>query len=248
MLDDFELELDIARYRESVPVKYSVVLPVYNEVESLEVLLAEVLAAVTGLRERHEVIFVNDGSDDGSKELLEDFKKRLPEIVRVVNVKPRGGQTNAMKVGIVESRGEIVITLDADLQNDPADIARLIEKMDETGSDCVCGWRKARQDTLLKAGLSKTGNFLQRLFTGLKIHDVSCTLRAYKRPCAVRIPLNWEGQHRFIPLCLSMQGFKVAEIVSNHRDRKFGSSKYGHKRIFRVISDFFKILKTKGRK
>jgi len=144
-------------------------------------------------------------------------------------------------------RGNVAVTLDADLQNDPADIPKLLKKMEE-GYDCVCGWRKSRQDTLLKAGLSKFGNIMQRLLTGMRIHDVSCTLRAYRKECVPDIALNWEGQHRFIPLSLSLQGYKIGEIVSNHRKRQFGSTKYSHKRIFRVVSDFFKILKTKGKK
>lgn len=248
MLDDFTLKLDIARYRQNVPVVYSVVLPVYNEEESLEILLAELLSAMAQLQGRHEIIFVNDGSDDTSLKILNEFENRLPEIIKVVDLNKRQGQTNALKRGIQQSSGEYVITLDSDLQNDPADIVKMIGILKQGKADCVCGWRKSRHDTLLKAGLSKTGNFLQRLFTGLKIHDVSCTLRAYKRPCAMRIPLNWEGQHRFIPLSLSLQGFHIDEIVSNHRSRKYGNSKYGHKRIFKVVSDFFKILKTKGTK
>ena len=123
----------------------------------------------------------------------------------------------------------------------------MLKKMEEGNYDCVCGWRKARQDTLLKAGLSKFGNILQRLFTGMKIHDVSCTLRIYKQACIDKIALNWEGQHRFIPLSLSLQGYRIGEIVSNHRLRKFGTTKYSHKRIFRVITDFFKVLKARGR-
>ena len=110
-----------------------------------------------------------------------------------------------------------------------------------------CGWRKARQDTFLKAVFSKLGNILQRMFTGLTIHDVACTLRAYKASWAAKIPLNWEGQHRFIPLSLSLQGCRIGEIVAHHRERKFGYSKYSHKRIFKVVVDFFRILKTRGK-
>ena len=152
-----------------------------------------------------------------------------------------------MKGGLDAGRGELAITLDADLQNDPADIPRMLKKMQEEGDDCVCGWRKARQDTPLKAALSKFGNVVQRVFTGMKIHDVSCTLRIYNRKCMDKLALNWEGQHRFIPLSLSLQGCRIGEVVSNHRLRKFGTTKYNHKRVFRVTADFIKILKTKGR-
>lgn len=228
-------------------IDYSIVIPVYNEEESLSPLLDEIMQAVGSLNRPYEIIFVNDYSSDTSTEILESFVRKFPEIVRVVTMTQRSGQTVSMRKGLDKSIGKIVVTLDADLQNDPADIPKLFAKMEE-GYDCVCGWRKARQDTPLKAGMSKFGNVMQRLFTGMKIHDVSCTLRAYKRHCVDKIPLNWEGQHRFIPLCLSLQGFKVGEIISNHRLRKFGHTKYSNKRVFRVVVDFFKILSVKGRR
>ena len=113
---------------------------------------------------------------------MEGFQKEFPEVVRIVNLGKRSGQTFSLRKGLDTTKGKIAVTLDADLQNDPADIPKMLEKMEE-GFDCVCGWRKARQDTPLKTVLSKTGNVLQRLFTGMKIHDVSCTLRIYKRIC-----------------------------------------------------------------
>jgi len=204
-------------------IVYSVVVPVYNEEESLKPLLGEILQAVTTLNQPYEIIFIDDCSNDKSAQILDEFRSNLPEAVKIIPLSKRSGQTFAMNKGLKAVKGEIAVTLDADLQNDPADIEKLIEKIRE-GNDCVCGWRKSRQDTSLKASLSKLGNILQRVITGLKIHDVSCTLRAYKRPCIERIPLNWEGQHRFIPLCLSLQGFKVDEIVSHHRLRKFGTT------------------------
>ncbi len=226
---------------------YSIVVPVYNEEKSLEPLLTEIQKAMDPLERPYEVIFVNDYSSDGTTTILEDFQKAYGERVRVLTLLRRSGQTEAMRKGMSAARGEIIITLDADLQNDPADIPRLLRKMEE-GFDCVCGWRKARQDRWLKARLSKLGNILQRLLTRLTIHDVSCTLRAYKRSCVPRIPLNWEGQHRFIPLALALQGFRVGEIIAHHRQRRFGHTKYSHKRIFRVIFDFFRVLFARGRK
>jgi len=228
-------------------IEYSIVIPVHNEEESLKPLFEELLQSMTPLNRPYEVIFVDDGSTDRSQEIMEGFRSQFPEVVRLVNLSQRSGQTCGLRKGLDAAKGEFAITLDADLQNDPADIPKMLKKMQD-GYDCVCGWRKSRQDTLLKAGLSKFGNGLQRLFTGVKIHDVSCTLRVYKRKCIDKIALNWEGQHRFIPLSLSLQGYRVGEIVSNHRLRKHGETKYSHKRIFRVITDFFKILKTKGRK
>ncbi len=227
------------------PTQYSIVIPVYNEEESLKELLSEILEVMRVCRS-YEVIFVNDCSSDASLDIVEDFKRGFPEIIRVLKLPERSGQTLALHRGLEMAQGEIVVTLDADLQNDPADIPRLFEKMKE-GYDCVCGWRKARQDTSLKAGLSKLGNVLQRLLTGLKIHDVSCTLRAYRSQCLSKITLKWEGQHRFIPLMLSLQGCRVDEIISNHRKRKYGDTKYSHKRIFRVVLDFFRIIMSRGK-
>ena len=233
--------------KETKPIKYSVVIPVYNEEESLKSLFSELVQALSPLKARYEIIFVDDASDDTSPQIMEDFRKEFPEVVVLVRLPERSGQTFAMRQGLDKVLGEVAFTLDADLQNDPADIPRLLEKMQEGNYDCVCGWRKSRNDKALKAILSKTGNLLQRMCTGLSVHDVSCTLRAYKQHCLPHVTLHWEGQHRFIPLCLSLQGYKVGEIVSNHRSRQYGVSKYSHKRIFRVITDFFRILKTGGK-
>ena len=226
--------------------RYSIVIPVYNEEDSLKELFAEIMKAMTKCQP-YEIIFVDDCSSDRSREILENFKKEFFEIVRVVRLSRRTGQTLALRQGLEMAKGEVVVTLDADLQNDPADIPKLFETMKE-GYDCVCGWRKARQDTPLKAGLSKFGNVLQRLLTGLKIHDVSCTLRVYQRKALSKIALEWEGQHRFIPLMLSLKGCLVGEIISHHRQRKYGYTKYSHKRIGRVIVDFFRILKESRKK
>lgn len=228
------------------PIVYSIVIPVYNEEESLKPLFEELIGVMTPLNRPYEIIFVNDCSSDDSLNILNSFREEFPEVVRILNLAQRSGQTFGLRKGLDAARGELAITLDADLQNDPADIPKMLKKMEE-GYDCVCGWRKTRQDTLLKACLSKFGNILQRIITRMKIHDVSCTLRIYKRRCLDKIALNWEGQHRFIPLSLSLQGYKIGEIVSHHRLRKYGSTKYSHKRIFRVLVDFFRVLKTGGR-
>lgn len=227
---------------------YSIVVPVYNEEESLKPLFSELLKVMVPLNKPYEIVFVNDCSSDQSPAIMAEFEKEFPEVVRVIHLPERSGQTFGLRKGLDASKGAIAMTLDADLQNDPADIPKMLEEMNEGNYDCVCGWRKARQDTLLKAGLSKFGNVMQRTFSGMKIHDVSCTLRIYKRECVDKIALNWEGQHRFIPLSLSLQGYRVGEIVSNHRLRQFGSTKYSHKRIFRVVTDFFKVLKARGKK
>ncbi|MBF0385736.1 MAG: glycosyltransferase family 2 protein [Candidatus Omnitrophica bacterium] len=225
---------------------YSVVIPVFNEQYSLGLLFCELLNVLTPLKVPYEIIFVNDCSDDQSGMTLDRFSREFPEAVKLVNLTQRSGQTEALRAGLQESCGKTIFTLDADLQNDPADIPKLIKELNK-GFDCVCGWRKSRYDTKLKTLLSKLGNIMQRAITGLQIHDVSCTLRAYKRECLSSVPLNWPGQHRFIPLSLSLSGYKISEIESNHRKRRFGASKYSHKRIFKVIMDFFRILSERGK-
>lgn len=230
-------------YEEGAPrrIDCSLVIPVYNEEESLRPLLSEILQVMAALHRTYEIIFVDDGSSDETPKILGEFKRQLPEAVCVVTLPRRSGQTAALREGLAAARGETVVTMDADLQNDPADIPSMISKLNE-GFDCVCGWRKARQDTPLKAGLSKLGNLLQRRITRGAVHDVSCTLRVYKNSCAARIPLDWEGQHRFIPLNLSLQGYKIGEVTTHHRARQFGRSKYSHNRIFGVVRDFFRTL------
>lgn len=224
-------------------VKYSMVVPVFNEEESLEILLKEIETVFSKIDGNYEVVFVNDGSTDTSLKIMKQQDQKNPGIIQIVNLSRRSGQTFALKKGLRAALGDVLVTLDADLQNDPADIPKLIAKMEE-GFDVVCGWRKNREDPFLKKILSQFGNIMQRLISGMRIHDVSCTLRAYKRECAGQLTLDWEGQHRFIPLILSRKGFKITEIISHHRERQFNVSKYGHKRIFKVMGDFLKILLT----
>jgi glycosyltransferase involved in cell wall biosynthesis len=226
-------------------MKYSFVIPVYNEEESLKPLVDEIAEVMKKVSEGFEIILVDDCSDDRSPAIMDEFQKNDPEGVQVVRLPERCGQTFAMRKGLDAMRGEYAVTLDADLQNDPHDLPKMITKMSE-GYDVVCGWRKTREDKFLKAKLSKFGNVLQRLVSGLKIHDVSCTLRLLTKECAQKAALNREGQHRFIPLSLSLQGYRVGEIVANHRPRRYGQTKYSHKRVFKVVVDFFKILIAKG--
>lgn len=222
-------------------IDYSVVVPVYNEEESLDPLVKELKDQMDKLNRAYEIVFVDDCSSDSSLSKMEGYRKQFPSVVNIIKLLQRSGQTFAMRKGLEAARGKIAITLDADLQNDPADIPRLLIKMEE-GFDMVCGWRKDRRDLTLKKSLSKFGNVLQRTFSGLKIHDVSCTLRAFRRECIPHIALEWEGQHRFIPLSVSKKGYKVGEIVSHHRQRQYGYSKYSHRRIFKVVIDFLKVL------
>jgi glycosyltransferase involved in cell wall biosynthesis len=226
---------------------YSIVIPVYNEENSLRPLVEELASAMEDLQEKYEIIFVNDGSSDESLSVLEALKKEFPQRMEIINLSSHQGQTSAMREGLRGVKGAVAITLDADLQNNPADIPKLLAKI-ALGYDVVCGWRKDRQDPALKVVLSQLANFSQQLVTGLKVHDVACTLRAYRRECLTKILLEREGQHRFIPLVLSRQGFRVGEIIVHHRPRKYGISKYRHDRAFKVVADFVRILFHKGPK
>jgi len=221
----------------------SIVIPVKNEEDSLTDLFRELEAVLSELGKEYEIIFADDCSSDNSPELLSALEREHPRTVRVITLARQSGQTAAMKAGLSLAEGEVVVTMDADLQNDPADIPMLILKL-QGAFDCVCGWRKDRQDKLLKTILSQIGNVLQRVLTGLKVHDTSCTLRAYDARCTKDIPLDRAGQHRFIPLSLSLQGFRVGEILANHRRRRYGRSKYRHRRIGKVVVGFFRVLIT----
>ncbi len=225
---------------------YSIIIPVYNEEKSLKTLYAEIEEAMAALEGEFETIFVDDGSSDSSREVIQEMLASRPGRLRLIPLEQHRGQTHALAAGLEAGTGDIVVTLDADLQNDPRDIPRLVKKMDE-GADVVCGWRRSRQDKFLKTALSRAGNFVQRSLTGLAIHDVACTLRAYKRHCIPAIALKTEGEHRFIPLSLFLQGYKIAEVVSHHRPRKYGQGKYRHKRIFKVIVDFLKLITVQER-
>jgi len=221
---------------------YSIIVPVYNEQESLRPLTQEIFEAMRQMPGGYEIVFVNDASGDHSLQIIRDLCARH-ETVHLIDLDSRHCQTLALQRGIEAARGDILITMDADLQNDPSDIPQLIDKISQ-GFDVCCGWRRSRQDKFFKMLLSKTGNIFQRLFNRCPVHDVSCTLRAYRSKCFKDFSLSWEGQHRFIPLILSLRGWRITEIVCHHRPRKFGHSKYTHKRIFKVVRDFIKVLRT----
>jgi dolichol-phosphate mannosyltransferase len=228
-----------------LPYKYSVVIPVFNEEDSLVPLCEGIEEVMHGMNDFFETIMVNDASTDQSLKILRELQSRFPRSLKIVDLPQRSGQTQALKKGFEVASGDILVTMDADLQNDPADIPRLVAHLHK-GFDVVCGWRRARQDKPLKAVLSKSANFMQRCLTGLSIHDISCTLRVYRRSCLKNLRLDREGLHRFIPLCLSLQGYRVGEIIVHHRERRFGVSKYHHRRIFKVVMDFFHIWLSRG--
>lgn len=220
-------------------INLSVVVPVYNEVESVPALCRSLHEALSGIRRSYEVLLVDDGSSDGTWEKLLEGGRAYPHF-RLIRFRRNFGQTAAMSAGFREAKGDIVITLDADLQNDPADIPRILEKTDE-GYDVVSGWRKDRQDPFLNRRLpSMLANALISKMTGVALHDYGCTLKAYRREIVANLNLYGE-MHRFIPALASWVGGRLAEVPVNHRARQFGASKYGISRTVRVILDLITV-------
>lgn len=213
----------------------SLVIPIYNEAPNIEALYGEVTTALDGWGRPYEVLLIDDGSTDGSAELLARLPARDPR-VRVIRFRKNFGQTPAFSAGFAHARGRIIITSDGDLQNDPRDIPMLVARLEE-GYDIVCGWRKDRKDTLVTRRIpSVIANKLISRATGVELHDYGCSLKAFRSE--VVKPLRLYGEmHRFIPAIASEFGVKVAEVVVNHRARRAGTSKYGLSRTIRVILD-----------
>ena len=218
----------------------SLVIPVYNEEESLPHLFDAIHNALDTLSRSWEVILVDDGSQDHSLDVLKDLAEKDPEHIRVVAFRRNFGQTAAIAAGIDHSEGEVIILLDADLQNDPADIPMMLEKLDE-GYDVVSGWRKKRKDTFITRTLpSRMANGLISRVTGVKLHDYGCTLKAYRREVITGFHLYGE-MHRFIPVFAHAVGAKIVEVPVRHHPRRFGQAKYGLERITKVLLDLFTV-------
>src|SRR3989339_134278 len=220
-------------------MKLSLVVPVYNEEENIAQLLKEVKEAMFILSSEYEVIAINDGSKDNSLAVLKD-KAAKDEKIKIVSFKRNFGQTAALAAGFDYATGEVIIPLDADLQNDPRDIPLLLNKLIE-GYDVVSGWRKNRQDKLISRKIpSWIANYIISKTTGVHLHDYGCTMKAYRREVLQGIKLYGE-MHRFIPAIAVWHGAKIAEITINHRERRFGKTKYGISRTFRVILDLLTV-------
>ncbi len=216
-------------------MELSVVVPVYNEEESIKALYSELKDALRPLNADYEIIFVDDGSEDSTPEMLDEIASKDTKI-RVVHFGKNFGQTAALAAGFDIAKGDIIITMDADLQNDPHDIPILLQKLKE-GWDIVSGWRRERKDPFLSRILpSMVANWLISKVTGVKLHDYGCTLKAYRRDVVKNLSLYGE-LHRFLPALASGLGVKITEIPVTHHPRHHGTSKYGMSRIFRVILD-----------
>ncbi|MCH7679188.1 glycosyltransferase family 2 protein [candidate division KSB1 bacterium] len=220
-------------------VKISVVVPLFNEEESLVELYEQLSKAVCSLEKPIEFLFVDDGSTDGSMQVLTELHKKDPQ-VRVVQFRRNYGKSAALGLGFKEARGELIVTLDADLQDEPHEIPKLVKKLEE-GFDLVSGWKKIRNDPFIKKNTSKLFNFVTRKMTGLRIHDMNCGLKVYRRE--VTDTVNVYGQlHRFLPVLAQWQGFKVGEVVVKHSPRKYGKTKFGASRFIAGFLDLVTVL------
>ncbi|MCP3901094.1 MAG: glycosyltransferase family 2 protein [Desulfobacteraceae bacterium] len=213
----------------------SIVIPLLNEEKNLQILFDEISNVFSGSELSYEIIFVDDGSTDSSLEFLKDLQQKHSQVV-VVSLRKNFGQTAAMSAGFDIAGGEIIVSMDADLQNDPNDIPILLKKIEE-GFDIVTGWRFDRKDPFISRKLpSLLANKIISFSTGVKIHDYGCTLKAFKREVIENLHLYGE-MHRFIPAIASAMGISITEVKVNHRPRRFGTSKYGISRTVRVILD-----------
>lgn len=218
----------------------SLIVPVYNEQENLPMLFKAIDQTMRSLGKTWEVVFVDDGSHDDSLSILKQRAEEDPEHVRVISFRRNFGQTAAIAAGLDHSQGDIIVLLDADMQNDPADIPMLLAKLDE-GYDLVSGWRKNRKDNALTRNFpSMLANKLISWVTGVELHDYGCTLKAYRRPVLEGFRLYGE-MHRFIPVFANSVGARITEVIVNHHPRRFGKTKYGLERTVKVILDLFTV-------
>ena len=218
----------------------SIVIPFFNEEDNVQPLYEKLIAALSEVGQSYELIFVNDGSEDATLERLVQLAESDPK-VKVISLLRNYGQTAAMKAGFDHAGGRILIAMDGDGQNDPADIPRLLEKIDE-GYDVVSGWRKNRRDRALSRKVpSIAANWLISRISGVKLHDYGCSLKAYRRSVIRDVRLYGE-MHRFIPIYAAWQGGQITELIVNHHPRLHGESKYGLNRIFKVLLDLLLVM------
>ena len=219
-------------------MKISVIIPVYNEVESINELYKQLLKALQEFS-RYEIIFIDDGSSDGSVETIKKISE-LDNSINLIQFHRNYGKSAALAEGFKHAKGNYIVTMDADLQDDPKEISNLINKLEE-GFDLVSGWKKDRKDPLSKRLPSKFFNFVTRLFTGVHIHDFNCGLKIYRKAVVKTLEL-YGGRHRYIPAMAGQKKFKVTEIIVNHRPRIYGETKYGGSRLFHGLFDLISIL------
>jgi glycosyltransferase involved in cell wall biosynthesis len=225
-------------------IEISAIIPVFNEEENLPILVPRLVEVLNQIGRPYEVIFVDDGSSDGSRAVLKRMRAEVPSI-RIVALKENRGLSTALWVGMGEARGEIFVTLDSDLQNDPSDIPKLLECLDRY--DMATGWRQKRDDPWSKRIASKVGNRVRNWLSGETIHDSACTLRAFKKESVKNIPV-FNGMHRFMSTLVKMEGFRIVEVPVIHHPRKHGKSKYNiRNRLWRGLCDLLAVRWMKRR-
>ncbi|MFB3884571.1 MAG: glycosyltransferase family 2 protein [Thermodesulfobacteriota bacterium] len=226
-------------------IEISAVIPVFNEEENLPLLVPRLVDILKEIGLSHEIIFVDDGSSDGSRRVLKEFSSRYPS-VRVLRFRENRGLSSALWAGTKEARGSKIVTLDSDLQNDPADIPRLMKYLDRY--DMATGWRQRREDPWLKRVSSKIGNFIRNWLSGESIKDSACTLRFFKKECVENIPV-FNGMHRFLSTLVKREGYRVVEVPVAHHPRRFGKSKYNiRNRMWRSFVDLLAVRWMKSRR
>jgi glycosyltransferase involved in cell wall biosynthesis len=223
-------------------VKITVVVPLYNEEANLPILTPRLIDVLNGLGECFEIIFVDDGSTDESPKVLKEMAARHP-CLRVLRLKENRGLSTALLAGSREARGEIIVTLDSDLQNDPADIPKLLSYLGEY--DMATGWRQKRDDPWLRRISSKVANGIRNLLSGEAIKDSACTLRAFRKTCIQNVPV-FNGMHRFLSTLVKMEGYRIIEVPVLHHPRRFGKAKYNIRN--RMVRSFIDLLAVKWMK
>lgn len=222
------------------PVELSLVVPVYDERDSVPLLVEEIARALRGRGLAYEIVAVDDGSTDGSLEALKRLRRDHPEL-RIVSFAANAGQTAAFAAGFRAARGRVIVTLDADLQNDPADVPALVAELDASGAAAVVGYRASRQDSPWKRLQSRIANGVRNRLNRETIRDTGCSLKAFRADAVRAVPL-FEGMHRFLPTLIKMHGGSVREVAVRHRPRRFGKTKYGMwNRVFRSLVDAFAV-------
>ena len=218
-------------------MKLSIIIPVYNEVQSIEKLYLEIVQSID--TSEYEIIFIDDGSTDGSSEKIVELIQKNQKL-KLIQFYRNYGKSAALSEGFKQADGEYVVTMDADLQDDPSEIKNLIIKLEE-GYDLVSGWKKNRKDPLSKRIPSKLFNFITRLFTSVKIHDFNCGIKIYRKSVIKTLEI-YGGRHRYIPALAGQKKFKITEIIVNHRAREFGITKYGGRRFFHGFFDLISVI------
>jgi glycosyltransferase involved in cell wall biosynthesis len=217
----------------------SIVVPLYNEQDSLKELTEKINLTLEKMAVGYEICFIDDGSTDGSLEILKEIRKDNTH-VKIISFRRNHGKSAALCEGFKMAKGEIIITMDADLQDDPSEFPNLLEKI-KSGYDMVSGWKKKRRDPLSKKIPSKIFNYITAILTGIKIHDFNCGLKAYRHEVIREIPVYGE-LHRYLPVLAHWRGYRVGEVIVRHHPRKFGMTKYGWKRLFHGFFDLLTVL------